>query len=78
MVSEIRKEQLREAQKRRREKLASGDRFQVNIFLTQQSKELVDEWCKQYLIDRHDLLNGLITAYSKSPNSIPFQPISKI
>jgi len=40
MISELRKLQLREAQRRRREKLASGERSQVNIYLTQQCKEL--------------------------------------
>lgn len=73
MVSEIRKEQLRESQRRRRELLAAGERSQVNIFLSKQSKELVDEWCKNYSVDRHDLINGLITAFSSKPDLIPFK-----
>ena len=77
MVSEVRKEQLRDSQRRRRESLAAGERGQVNIFLTKRSKELVDEWCKRYTVDRHDLINGLIGAFSLAPESIPFEHPSR-
>ncbi|MDO9127488.1 MAG: hypothetical protein Q7U42_11525 [Parvibaculum sp.] len=70
MVSEERKLQLREAQRRRREKLASGERGQVNIFLTQQCKDLVDRWCLEYKTDRNNLINGLILAFAKDPKNI--------
>lgn len=72
MVSELRKQQLREAQRRRREKLAvSGERNQVNIFLTRHAKELVDRWCLENKIDRHELLNHLILAFAEMPEKIP-------
>lgn len=72
MTSEHRKQQLREAQRRRREKLAaSGDRTQVNIFLTHHSKEWVDKWCLENKTDRHELINQLILAYSEMPDQIP-------
>ncbi|MBC7751138.1 MAG: hypothetical protein H7Z73_05385 [Candidatus Saccharibacteria bacterium] len=70
MNSDERKQQLREAQRRRREKLALGERSQVNIFLTQQCKELVDLWCYEYKTDRHNLINVLILAFSKDPKNI--------
>lgn len=73
MTSETRKEQLRESQRRRREKLAAaGERSQVNIFMTKQSKALMEEWCLKYSLDRHDVINGLIQAYAASPTSLPF------
>ena len=72
MISEERKQQFRDAQRRRREKLAEGKRSQVNIFLSPESKQLMDRWCLEYNTDRHDLMNGLIQAYAKAPSQIPF------
>ena len=69
MISEGRKLQLREAQRRRRVKLASGERSQVNIFLTQQCKELVDRWCHEYKTDRHNLINVNICSTDRERQS---------
>ncbi len=72
MASEERKQQFRDAQRRRREKLAAGNqRSQVNIFLTQKSKQLLDQWCDDYNTDRHDLINGMILTFSKTTEQIP-------
>lgn len=71
MVSEERQQQLREAQRRRREKLAAGKRSQVNLYLTKESKEIIDQWCIEYKTDRHNLINGLIRAFAHTPERIP-------
>ena len=70
MISDERKFQLREAQRRRRAKLAAGKRSQVNIFLTQNSKELIEQFCHVYQTDKHVFINALITAFAISPNSL--------
>ena len=70
MTGEHRKIQLREAQRRRREKLSSGERSQVSLFLTQQSKKLLDKWCLEYKTNRHDLVNSMILLYSTMPERI--------
>lgn len=67
MISEHRKQQLREAQRRRREKLAAGERVQVNFFLTAESKEIVENFSLKYGVDKHDFINSLIKAFSNSP-----------
>ena len=70
MISEQRKLQLRDAQRRRREKLASGERRQVNIFLTNQCKDIVEHFSNRYKIDKHEFINALITAFANSPKSL--------
>ena len=70
MNTEARKQQLREAQRRRREKLAGGERGQVNLFLTQQSKDYLDLWSQEFQSDKHSIVNALILAFSGAPNRI--------
>jgi hypothetical protein len=68
MNTDTRKQQLRDAQRRRREKLADGQRGQVNLFLTQQSKDFLDAWSQEFLTDKHVIVNALILEFSKTPN----------
>lgn len=73
MTSELRKIQLRESQRRRREMLAMGERGQVNIFMTSHCKEIVDRFSSEYNTDKHSFINALITAFAKSPNSLKLE-----
>lgn len=68
MNAEVRKQQLREAQRRRREKLAGGERGQVNLFLTQQSKDYLDLWSLEFQSDKHAIVNALILFFAALPN----------
>ena len=70
MNTEARKQQLRDAQRRRREKLASGERGQVNLFLTQQSKDYLDVWSQEFHTDKHVIVNALILAFSTTANRV--------
>ena len=70
MNTDARKQQLREAQKRRRLKLADGERGQVNLFLTQESKEFLDQWSQEFHTDKHNIVNALVLAFSRVPNRI--------
>lgn len=71
MTSELRKQQLREAQQRRRAKLAKGERSQVSLYFDRNNLELMDTWCTQFRLDRNDFINNLISGLSKSPEAIP-------
>lgn len=73
MTSEHRKIQLRESQRRRREKLAAGERGQVNIFITSHCKEIVDRFSSEYNTDKHTFMNALIMAFANSPNSLKLE-----
>ena len=70
MISLERKQQLRDAQRRRRNKLAEGTRGQVNIYLTQQCKVIVDTFCDDYKTDKHAFINALIIAFANSPGAL--------
>jgi|GEM_PF-3062758 len=59
-VSEKRLCQLRDAQRRRREKLALNSRHQVNIFLSKKAIQVLDAQCILSDMDRHDLIEKLI------------------
>lgn len=59
-VSEKRQAQLREAQRRRREKLARNNRHQVNVFLSRKVIKILDAQCIVSGIDRHDLVERLV------------------
>ncbi|WP_297505709.1 RepB family protein [Ferrovum sp.] len=65
---EKRKAQLRDAQRRRREKLAQGNRHQINIFLSEASITLLDQACKKYGMDRHELIEQLIHDTAEKQN----------
>ena len=71
MTSDLRKQQLRDAQQRRRAKLAKGKRSQVSLYLDRNNLELMDTWCIQFHFDRSDFINNLISGLSKSPEVIP-------
>lgn len=71
MTSELRKQQLREAQKRRRAKLAKGERSQVSLYFDRRNLETIDAWCTEFRLDRNDLVNNLIFELSKFPEKIP-------
>lgn len=45
MTSELRKQQLREAQQSRRAKLAKGERSQVSLYFDCNNLETLDAWC---------------------------------
>lgn len=58
---EKRKKQLRDAQRKRREALSeNGERQQVNIFLSQPAKKILDAACAARDLDRHQLIERLI------------------
>jgi predicted restriction endonuclease len=59
-ISEKRQAQLRDAQRRRREKLAGSNRHQVNIYLTKKAMKLLDAQCLLTGLDRHELIEQLI------------------
>lgn len=68
VISEKRQAQLREAQRRRREKLSTNDRHQVNLFLSKQAIRLMDAKRLISGMDRHDLVEQLIlNLQSKAP-----------
>lgn len=71
MTSEQRKKQLREAQQRRRAKLAKGERSQVSLYFDRNNLELMDAWCTQFRLDRNDFINNLIAGLSNSPERLP-------
>ena len=71
MTSEQRKKQLREAQQRRRAKLAKGERTQVSLYFDRNHLEMMDEWCTQFQLDRNDLINNVISGLSKAPERLP-------
>ena len=71
MTSEQRKKQLREAQQRRRAKLAKGERSQVSLYFDRNNLEFMDTWCTHFRLDRNDLINNLISGLSKSPERLP-------
>lgn len=64
-VSEKRQFQLREAQRRRREKLAVNSRHQINIYLSKQAIRILDAQCIVSDVDRHDLIEQLILNLQK-------------
>ena len=64
-ISEKRLSQLRDAQRRRREKLALNSRHQVNIFLSKKSIQILDAQCILSNMDRHDLVENLILNLQK-------------
>ena len=57
MTSDLRKQQLREAQQRRRAKLAKGERIQVSLYFDRNNLEAMDAWCTEFKLDRNDLIN---------------------
>ena len=63
---EKRRTQLRDAQKRRREKLASGNRHQLNIFLPEAVIRLLDAECEKRGIDRHYMIERLLLELGES------------
>ena len=71
MTSELRKKQLREAQQRRRAKLAQGERTQISLYLQPSNLALMDLWCTEFRLDRNDLVDNLILGLSKSLESLP-------
>jgi hypothetical protein len=66
-ISEKRRAQLRESQRRRREKLSSGSRHQVNIFLSEHAIKVLDAQCTLFNQERHEVVEKLIL--SLQPNS---------
>lgn len=62
-LKEKRRRQLRESQQRRREKLAAGDRHQVNIYLSQPTIKRLDGECARLDVDRHEFLESLLKKY---------------
>lgn len=71
MTSDLRKQQLREAQQRRRAKLAKGERTQIALYLQPGNLLLMDAWCTEFRLDRNDLVDNLILGLSKSPEILP-------
>ncbi len=63
-VSEKRKEQLREAQRRKRFRLSEGGRRQINIFLSPNAIENLDSLADKNGFDRHTMLEILLTQFS--------------
>jgi len=58
---ERRKQQLRDAQRKRREALSvNGSRQQVNIFLSRTAKKILDTTCEASGLDRHQFIEKLI------------------
>jgi hypothetical protein len=70
MTSDLRKQQLREAQQRRRAKLAKGERIQVSLYFDRNNLEVMDAWCTEFKLDRNDLINNLIVGLSRAPDSV--------
>lgn len=70
MTSDLRKQQLREAQRRRRAKLIKGERVQVSLYLERNNLEVLDVWCDDFKIDRNDFINNLILGLTKKAESI--------
>ena len=62
---EKRRAQLRDAQRRRREKLAYGNRHQINVFLPAAVIKLLDAECDKLGIDRHDMIERLLLELGK-------------
>lgn len=62
---EKRKSQLCEAQRRRREKLAAGNRHQINIYLSKSVIHRLDESCSKAGMDRHAFVEMLLLKYCK-------------
>ena len=62
---EKRRIQVRDAQRRKREKLASGNRHQINIFLPATVIQLLDAECEKSGIDRHDMIERLLLELGK-------------
>ena len=71
MTSDLRKKQLREAQQRRRAKLAHGERTQISLYLQPSNLVLLDSWCTEFHLDRNDLVDNFILGLAKSPESLP-------
>lgn len=69
-ITEQRRAQLREAQRRRRAKLAQPGRRQINVFLTEQAIAQLDELAQRFDSDRHLILESLIHQVTKSPESL--------
>ena len=60
VITEKRREQLRESQRRRRQELSKGDRHQVNIYLSSKAIKAMDSQAGQLGLDRHQLIEMLI------------------
>jgi len=57
-----RREQLRLAQRRRRERLAQGERTQVNIYLNAQSLERLDALALLWGVERQNVIERLLAS----------------
>lgn len=69
-ITEQRRAQLREAQRRRRAKLAQPGRRQINVFLTDQAIAQLDELAQQLNADRHLILEILIHQVTDNPECL--------
>jgi hypothetical protein len=61
---EKRKAQLRESQRRRREKLGAGNKHQINIFLSVRAIASLDKLCAEQNLERHEVVEQLLTGSS--------------
>ena len=57
-----RREQVRLAQRRRRERLAQGERTQVNIYLNAQSLERLDALALLWGVERQNVIERLLAS----------------
>lgn len=62
LITEKRRAQLREAQRKRRQALSHGDRHQLNIYLTVKAIKILDSRASELGLDRHELIEKLILA----------------
>jgi hypothetical protein len=59
-ITEQRRAQLRESQRRRRQELSKGNRHQVNIYLPKNVIKAMDARAIQLGLDRHQLIEKLV------------------
>ncbi|MEK8088733.1 hypothetical protein [Thermithiobacillus plumbiphilus] len=71
-ITEQRRAQLREAQRRRRAKLAQPGRRQINVFMTDQAINQLDALVQKLDSDRHLILESLIHQVTKSPEFLAY------
>jgi len=68
-----RREQIRLAQRRRRERLAQGQRIQLDIFLSNDALSRLDALSLLLGIERSEVIERLLTSVEVDANASPFE-----